>query len=145
MGRTTTAKLISNLKESDIVIPTPIGVNLKDKSEQMLWMQYTSMRLVSDWRVAELLLIHKLIKLETRIIGYEEEIEKNGSVVENAKGTMVESAHVRCLDNAIRLQLSLVTKLSLCQQDTRAVATNATNAKNIKDVTKKSNLLARNG
>lgn len=95
------------------VVPVPDGVKFTTDEEMVLWRQFTAARSRDMWREFDLLIIAKMVALETRIRHTNLVIDDQGYVVENKRGTMIENPLLRVVDTMQRQQLAMIRSLSL--------------------------------
>lgn len=95
------------------VVPVPDGVLFSTDQEMVLWRQFTAARSRDTWREFDLLLIAKMVNLEINIRRYNQELNENGVVIENKRGTPVENPLLRVVDTLQRQQLAMIRSLSL--------------------------------
>ena len=95
------------------VVPVPDGVLFSTDQEMVLWRQFTAARSKDTWREFDLLLIAKMVNLEINIRRYNQELNENGVVIENKRGTPVENPLLRVVDTLQRQQLAMIRSLSL--------------------------------
>lgn len=100
-------------REAGSVIAVPEGIKLNGADEEVLWQQFTSARAHEDWREFDLLILHKMVQLEIRIRKHNEMIDRTSAIIENKRGTMVESPLLRVVDTLQRQQLAMIRSLSL--------------------------------
>ena len=119
----TTAK-VKAAQDDGAVIPLPEAVKLDDGDEMILWRQFTQARPPENWRDFDLILIAKMVRLESRIRKHDAIIDSTSAIVENRRGTMIENPLIRVVDTLTRQQLSIVRSLSLGVQSNQAIAQN---------------------
>ena len=108
-------------------VQLPYGVELRDAEEAEIWRAFTRARAKEDWRDMDLILLVKVVQLEAEIRKTRQVLDQTGYVTENARGTLVENAHLRVLDTLQRQQLSVIRSMSLNAVDAhpRTIAGNA--------------------
>jgi hypothetical protein len=109
-------------------IPVPLGVKFESDMEKELWRTFTAARSRSDWLPHDLVMLVKIIELEISIRDVKATLKREGYVVENQRGTMVENANTRVYATLLSMQLSLIRSLSM-NTTTSAKATVQANAK----------------
>ena len=115
-------------------VPVPQGVELRNDDERVIWDQFTRARAREDWRDMDLLLLAKVVKMEADIRQYQEQVEKQGAIVENQRGTQIPNPFLSIIDTVERRQLAVIRSMSLNQQasDPRTLNGSAKNAKSAK-------------
>lgn len=113
-------KLVSELGEQ---IPLPAGVILRNEDEMVIWRQFTHARAREGWRDFDLLIVAKAVRLEADIRKYQQELDAQGAVVKNDRGTPIVNPYLTVIDSLQRQQLALIRSLSLNQtaQDPRTL------------------------
>ena len=124
------------------VLP-PNGVELKTELEKVIWKQFSRTRLKSDWRDIDLILLHKIVKLEVNIREYQDELDEQGAILDNRRGTPVANPLVSVIDTISRRQLKIIGSINLNQtaSDPRTINV-LPNKKNETDKLKEDSLLA---
>ncbi len=95
------------------VVPVPDGVEISTTEEKTLWRQFTAARSLELWREFDLLIIAKMVYLESRIRKHNRVLDRTGPIIENKRGTMVENPLLRVVDTLQRQQLAMIRSLSL--------------------------------
>ena len=113
-------------------VPLPQGVELRSDAEAVIWDQFTRARAREDWRDMDLLLLAKVVKMEADIRQYQEQVEKQGAIVENQRGTQIPNPLLSIIDTVERRQLAVIRSMSLNQQasDPRTLNGSAKNVSN---------------
>lgn len=113
-------KLVSELSEK---IALPAGVILRSEDEMVIWQQFTHARAREGWRDFDLLIVAKAVRLEADIRKYQQELDAQGAVVKNDRGTPIVNPYLTVIDSLQRQQLALIRSLSLNQtaQDPRTL------------------------
>lgn len=113
-------KLVSELSEK---IALPSGVILRSEDEMVIWQQFTHARAREGWRDFDLLIVAKAVRLEADIRKYQQELDAQGAVVKNDRGTPIVNPYLTVIDSLQRQQLALIRSLSLNQtaQDPRTL------------------------
>jgi hypothetical protein len=103
-------------------------VELETEELRTIWDQFTRARRQEDWRDLDLLLLAKAVRFEAKIRRCEREIEAQGEVVENTRGTLVKNPMVDIQDGYLRQQLAIIRTMSLGTngQDARTLNGNGT-------------------
>ena len=112
-GANSVSRSVSAFNAANNVIEPPIGYELEDEQELLLWDTFTRARSADDWRQMDLLLVHKLVKMETDLKKQRELLEKEGYILTNQRGTDVENPRVRIMDSLERRQLAVIRSMSL--------------------------------
>jgi hypothetical protein len=94
-------------------VPLPMGLVLRSEEEEEIWRAFTRARAREDWRDMDLILLHKVVRIEAEIRKLQVTLDAEGYRVENGRGTMVENALVRVLDTLTRQQLAVIRSMSL--------------------------------
>ena len=115
-------------------VPVPQGVELRNEAEMVIWDQFTRARAREDWRDMDLLLLAKVVKMEADIRQYQDQVEKQGAIVENQRGTQIPNPFLSIIDTVERRQLAVIRSMSLNQQasDPRTLNGSAKNVKSAK-------------
>lgn len=115
-------------------VPLPQGVELRSDDEMVIWDQFTRARAREDWRDMDLLLLAKVVRMEADIREYQSQVEMQGSIVENQRGTQIPNPLLAIIDTVERRQLAVIRSMSLNQQasDPRTLNASAKNVSNAK-------------
>lgn len=115
-------------------VPVPQGVELRSDEEVVIWDQFTRARAREDWRDMDLLLLAKVVKMEADIRKHQADVDAQGWIVENQRGTQIPNPLVTIIDTLERRQLAVVRSMSLNQQasDPRTLNGSAKNVKSAK-------------
>ena len=97
-------------------VPLPQGVELRSDKEVVIWDQFTRARAREDWRDMDLLLLAKVVRMEADIRSYQAQVEQQGSIVENQRGTPIPNPLLNIIDTVERRQLAVIRSMSLNQQ-----------------------------
>lgn len=97
-------------------VPLPEGVELRSDEEQVIWDQFTRARAREDWRDLDLILLAKIVRMEADIRQYQTEIQEQGAIVKNQRGTQIPNPLLSIIDKIERRQLAVVRSMSLNQQ-----------------------------
>ena len=97
-------------------VPLPQGVELRSDEEMVIWEQFTRARAREDWRDMDLLLLAKVVRMEADIRGYQSQVQIQGSIVENQRGTQIPNPLLAIIDTVERRQLAVIRSMSLNQQ-----------------------------
>ncbi len=118
-------------------VPLPQGVELRSDDEMVIWDQFTRARAREDWRDMDLLLLAKVVRMEADIREYQSQVEMQGSIVENQRGTQIPNPLLAIIDTVERRQLAVIRSMSLNQQasDPRTLNGSAKNVSNAKAAT----------
>ena len=79
----------------------------------------------------DLLLLAKVVKMEADIRQYQDQVEKQGAIVENQRGTQIPNPFLSIIDTVERRQLAVIRSMSLNQQASDPRTLNGS-AKNVK-------------
>ena len=112
-------------------VPLPQGVELRSDDEMVIWDQFTRARAREDWRDMDLLLLAKVVRMEADIREYQSQVEMQGSIVENQRGTQIPNPLLAIIDTVERRQLAVIRSMSLNQQASDPRTLNAS-AKNVR-------------
>ena len=117
-------------------VPLPEGVTLRDDDERVIWGQFSRARAREDWRDMDLILLTKIVKMESDIRKHQATLDEAGVLLENKRGTMVANPLLTVIDMLERRQMAVIRSMSLNQQasDPRTInasAKNETKARNI--------------
>lgn len=105
---------------ADLPMPLPEGVELRDDVERVLWDQFTRARSRDSWRDFDLVILAKTVRLEADIRRFLAQLDVEGPLIENKRGTMIENPLFRVVDTLQRQQLALIRSMSLNQTGTDA-------------------------
>ena len=112
-------------------VPVPQGVELRSDEEVVIWDQFTRARAREDWRDMDLLLLAKVVRMEADIRKHQADVDAQGWIVENQRGTQIPNPLVAIIDTIERRQLAVVRSMSLNQQASDPRTLNGS-AKNVK-------------
>ena len=134
---------------AEIGVEFPSGVFFDSESDLELWRQYTSIRLVSDWRDSDLLMVSKMIRLENDIQSANKIIDQEGLLIDvyGKDGDLVgqkEHPAVKVRDTLLNRLVSIQRHLNINQTgtDPRTMNDHGKRAANITKSKKKVSLLA---
>ncbi len=101
----------------------PEGESLQSDEERTLWAQYTSTRTMQDWRPIDLLVLAKIVRFEVQMREEERQIEREGTVVYNQRGTPIQNPRFNVLTTLQKQWMQLIKSLGLTQtaSDVRTV------------------------
>jgi len=108
----TTAMVKAFANIGDGVAP-PDGIDLSNDQERIVWEQFTRARSKDDWREIDLVLVAKAVKIELNIRRYQEQLDQQGAILENARGTQIENPLFRVIDTLQRQQLAIMRSMSI--------------------------------
>lgn len=120
---------VKRVEDAKRVIGIPDGVKFETDEEMILWRQFTAARALDDWREFDLILIAKMIGLETQIRRYNQVIMEEGVISINARGTQIENPLLRVVDTLQRQQLAIIRSLSLGVSASKAQDSNKSGTK----------------
>lgn len=113
-GNNTASQQSEWIRHAEVPDP-PDGVNLSTEEEKTLWAQYTATRTAKDWRPVDLLILAKIVKLEVQMRWEQSELDKEGSIVFNQRGTPVQNPRFNVVSTLQNQQMQLIKSLSLNQ------------------------------
>lgn len=116
-------KIFSDIS-SDINVP--LGVTLDSDEEKIIWGQFTRTRAADAWRDFDLVLLSKVVKLESRIRKHQKELDQTGAIIENQRGTPIENPLFRVIDTLTRQQMTVIRSMSLNRTESHPRTLNAT-------------------
>jgi hypothetical protein len=99
--------------EAGVVPDYPKGVNYHSESDIELWRCYTSIRINSDWRDADLLTVVKMIQYENDINSINLILEREGMLIENDKGNLIEHPGVKARNSMVNQLLAMGRSLKI--------------------------------
>lgn len=97
----------------DKTVDVPEGLAALTESEKQLWELLTKARVPSDWSEAELFLVHKACKLETKIRKLEQIVDKMGEAVFTERGDLKLNPYATVLDKYQRQQVVYVRAIGI--------------------------------
>jgi hypothetical protein len=112
-GRNSVSRQIEAFSDASRDIEVPAGVTLRSDEERTIWDQFTRARAKADWRAMDLVLLGKVVRIESEMRKYQQILDCEGIVVINAKGTQIVNPLVSVLDTMLRQQLALIRSMSL--------------------------------
>ena len=112
-GSNSASRSVQAFKDVNNVVDLPYGYSLSDELEESLWTTFTRARSADDWRDMDLILVHKLVKMESDLRKQRELLEAEGYILTNQRGTDVENPRVRIMDSLERRQLAVIRSMSL--------------------------------
>ena len=107
-------------------IEMPDGVNLETEEQIMIWDQFTKTRSRDSWRDFDLVLLSKVVKLESDIRKYQKMLDSSGVLIKNKRETLVENPLIRVIDTLQRQQMAIIRSMSLNQTASDPRVLNAT-------------------
>ena len=110
-------------------VPLQEGVTLRNDNEHVIWGQFSRARARDDWRDMDLILLTKIVKMESDIRKHQDALDQAGVLLENKRGTMVANPLLTGIDALERRQMAVIRSMSLNQQASDPRTINAT-AKN---------------
>lgn len=119
-------------------VPLPDGVTLRDDDERVIWGQFSRARAREDWRDMDLILLTKIVKMESDIRKHQAALDETGVLLENKRGTMVANPLLTVIDMLERRQMAVIRSMSLNQQasDPRTINATAKNETNARQMIK---------
>ena len=109
--------------DADLVIDPPPNVKLDGSEERRLWDQVISARPPDAWREYELVMVGKIVKLETRIRHLWDLADQEGYIEETPHGR-TPNKNVVLADTLQKQQMSIIRSLSLGTRGNDAIAIN---------------------
>jgi phage terminase small subunit len=91
----------------------PPSDTVLDDEEMRYWRQFTSVRPPSNWSQSDLIVLARIARFEKRIRFYERQLDAEGAIVTNQRGTDIANPLIGALSDWTRLQLSLMRALSM--------------------------------
>jgi len=119
-------KSFSQISESVIL---PEGIDFDNEQEKVIWNQFTKTRSIDSWREFDLVLLAKIVKLESRMRTHQAELDAIGAIITNDRGTQIENPLFRVLDVLQRQQMAIIRSMSLNQTKSDPRTLNATGSK----------------
>lgn len=96
-------------------VPLPQGVELRSDAEAVIWDQFTRARAREDWRDMDLLLLAKVVRMESDIRQHQETLDRSGVLIQNKRGTLVANPLLAVIDTLERRQMAVIRSMSLNQ------------------------------
>ena len=96
-------------------VPLPQGVDLRSDEEMVIWDQFTRARAREDWRDMDLLLLAKVVRMESDIRKHQETLDKSGVLIQNKRGTLIPNPLLAVIDTLERRQMAIIRSMSLNQ------------------------------
>ena len=120
---------IAHFSNAQTPVPLPDVVAFTSQMEVDLWEYVTQTRSNADWRYIDLMMIWKWVKMECELLTQQDELDKEGVVVQGARGGPIENPRVRIMHLYEQRQLSIFRALGLniTKSDPRTVKKNAAN------------------
>lgn len=117
-------------------IAMPEGVDLVTEEQKTIWNQFTKTRSKDSWRDFDLVLLSKVVRLESDIRKYQNMLDNSGVLIKNKRETLVENPLIRVIDTLQRQQMAIIRSMSLNQTASDPRVLNATgktdsNARNV--------------
>lgn len=127
------------LQSASNEVQLPEGVELRNVAETTIWRQFTRARAGDAWRDFDLVLLAKVVRLESDIRKYQEMLDISGPLIKNKKETLIENPMLRVIDTLQRQQLAIIRSMSLTQtnQDPRTMNAGALDEKKALDTIKR--------
>lgn len=123
LGKQSTVNVVKLVSELTEKIPLPDGVTLRDETEMVIWGQFTRARARDGWRDFDLVILAKVVRLESDIRKHQKVLDDSEVIVTNGKGTQIVNPLFAVIDTLQRQQLALIRNMSLSQgaQDPRTL------------------------
>lgn len=117
-------------------VPLPQGVELRSDEELVIWEQFTRARTREDWRDMDLILLAKVVRMESDIRKHQDTLDRSGVLIQNKRGTFVPNPLISVIDTLERRQLAVIRSMSLNQMasDPRTINGAAQNASHSRSV-----------
>ena len=96
-------------------VPLPQGVDLRSDEEMVIWDQVTRARAREDWRDMDLILLAKVVRMESDIRKHQETLDKSGVLIQNKRGTLIPNPLLAVIDTLERRQMAIIRSMSLNQ------------------------------
>ena len=96
-------------------VPLPQGVDLRSDEEMVIWDQFTRARAREDWRDMDLILLAKVVRMESDIRKHQETLDKSGVLIQNKRGTLIPNPLLAVIDTLERRQMAIIRSMSLNQ------------------------------
>ena len=96
-------------------VPLPEGVTLRTEQERTIWRQFSRARARDDWRDMDLILLTKIVKLETDIREHTATLDRSGILIKNKRETLIVNPLISVIDTLERRQLAIIRSMSLNQ------------------------------
>lgn len=93
-------------------VHVPDGLELRPE-EEIIWRQFSRARIAGDWKEMDLVLLWKTVRLEADMRRHQATLDREGVIVENARGTQIENPLLRVIDLLQRQQMSIIRSMSL--------------------------------
>ena len=118
---------LQHFSNAQTSVPLPDVVEFTTQMEVDLWEYVTQTRSRQDWRYVDLMMLWKWVKLECELLKQQDELDKEGVVVQGARGGPIENPRVRIMHLYEQRQLSIFRALSLniTKSDPRTIKKNA--------------------
>lgn len=119
-------------------VPLPEGVELRGDDEMIIWRQFTRARAREDWRDMDLILLTKIVKMESDIRKHQDTLDRSGVIIQNKRGTLVTNPLLNVVDTLERRQMAVIRSMSLNQQhsDPRTINASAKSESNARSLLK---------
>jgi hypothetical protein len=121
---------VKSFAQAGDTVQLPAGITLDDEVERIVWSQMTATRSKDSWREFDLLLLSKIVKIEARLRKHQLQLDIEGVVMFNDRGTPIENPLARVIDTLTRQQMTVIRSMSLNQSDSDPRTLNATGVKN---------------
>jgi hypothetical protein len=121
---------VKSFAQAGDTVQLPAGITLDDEVERIVWSQMTATRSKDSWREFDLLLLSKIVKIEARLRKHQLQLDIEGVVMFNDRGTPIENPLTRVIDTLTRQQMTVIRSMSLNQSDSDPRTLNATGVKN---------------
>ena len=81
----------------------------------VIWDQFTRARAREDWRDMDLILLAKVVRMESDIRKHQETLDKSGVLIQNKRGTLIPNPLLAVIDTLERRQMAIIRSMSLNQ------------------------------
>lgn len=108
-------------------VPLPPNVKLRDEYEEMLWDQFTSVRMSHDWTPLDLTLIGRLVRLEADIERHQDDVDSTSALIKTKSGNLSINPLITVIDMLTRRQMTIIRNMALTAttSDPRVIAAHA--------------------
>jgi len=99
---------VKSFAQAGDTVQLPAGITLDDEVERIVWSQMTATRSKDSWREFDLVLLSKIVKIEARLRKYQLQLDIEGAVIFNDRGTPIENPLFRIIDTLTRQQMAVI-------------------------------------
>jgi hypothetical protein len=108
-----TAAKIAHLRTLPETPDIPEGVDINTPREKLLWKQFTQARQTDAWRIGELVILGRVVKLHIKIENTQKQLDELGEVLVDDKGNLRQNPYLAVLTAYVNEYKSLITKLRI--------------------------------